>query len=954
MKNTDKTAFENNTVRALKKAFEGDLTQYRPVPFWSWNSELDEGELVRQIEDMHAAGLGGFIIHARTGLSTEYLGEKWFSCVGASLEAARRLGMRAWIYDENGWPSGFVGGKLLENEDFRARFLTKKVTAHFDAEAFCVYVREGREYRRVTSSVDGADEYFCVYLGVSPANTDILRRDVVTEFLRLTHEQYYARFSESFGRELVGFFTDEPQCYRAQTPYSHELEEPFLEKYASDVRDGLIYLFEATEESYAFKTRYYSLMNELYVERFYKRIYEWCESHGCMLTGHSIDEASLGGIMLGSCGVMPTYEYEHIPAIDWLGRDCHNALAPKQVASVASQLGKRQVMTETFACSGNDVTPKELRGIGDFQFFNGVSLLCHHLYPYSIAGQGKHDHPPVFSSHSGWSENFGDFNEYFTRLGYIVSNTDEDTDLLIIHPRTSVYADYIKEQDGASVAELDASFSTLLDELRRYGVRYHLADEDMLKKYGSAEGEWLTVGKCRYNTVLVPRMKNVAESTLSLLRGFEGRLVKLGDPELVDGVRTAVSIHSNTSLKDVTAKTRTRFFCEEGRAEMTSRKGELGCFVFIKNYSRTEGARIRIEGASRKYRALDLLTLKLTDVTDTMTLEACEGIILIEDATAKAVERSEETRDVTDDFYTASIGENTLVLDTASYSTDGKTFSDVLPLPEIFERLLRRDENGKVYLRHTFRVSKQMPLTVMLEKNRYIYRRLNGQDIEFGQSDFDLNFEVSDVTAHVTAGENVLEYCLDYYQHEGVGFALFHPLATESLRNCLYYDTHIENVYVRGDFALDATHVISPRGTYLPPVCASLNLHGFPFFMGRVTLEGEYFYDGKGKRELELIGRFVSARIETASGSESLCYDTKRDITHLLRRGSNHIRITLSSSLRNMMGPLHYAPVYEPTAVGPYCFTMRGSWKDGTSHHYTPEYQTVPFGVDRIIVKSVK
>ena len=29
-------------------------------------------------------------------------------------EEAKKLGMQAWAYDENGWPSGFVGGKLLE------------------------------------------------------------------------------------------------------------------------------------------------------------------------------------------------------------------------------------------------------------------------------------------------------------------------------------------------------------------------------------------------------------------------------------------------------------------------------------------------------------------------------------------------------------------------------------------------------------------------------------------------------------------------------------------------------------------------------------------------------------------------------------------------------------------------------------------------------------------------
>ena len=49
-------------------------------------------------------------MHARGGLKTEYLGEKWFRCVEACCKRAQELGMEAYAYDENGWPSGFVGG----------------------------------------------------------------------------------------------------------------------------------------------------------------------------------------------------------------------------------------------------------------------------------------------------------------------------------------------------------------------------------------------------------------------------------------------------------------------------------------------------------------------------------------------------------------------------------------------------------------------------------------------------------------------------------------------------------------------------------------------------------------------------------------------------------------------------------------------------------------------------
>ena len=113
----------------LEKLFDAetiknDFRHYRSIPFWSWNNKLDPEELRKQIREMKEVGLGGFIMHARTGLITEYLSEEWFDCVRVCLDEAKLLGMDAWVYDENGGPSGFVGGKLLENPDNLAQYVT--------------------------------------------------------------------------------------------------------------------------------------------------------------------------------------------------------------------------------------------------------------------------------------------------------------------------------------------------------------------------------------------------------------------------------------------------------------------------------------------------------------------------------------------------------------------------------------------------------------------------------------------------------------------------------------------------------------------------------------------------------------------------------------------------------------------------------------------------------------
>ena len=133
----------------LKEHLKQDLTAYQSIPFWSWNDLLEPEELRRQIREMKKAGIGGFFMHARGGLMTEYLGDDWFTATQACIDEAEKQGMHAWCYDENGWPSGFAGGELLKNPENLVHFLRFAKKPNFDASALGVYVLEGSHLRRI-------------------------------------------------------------------------------------------------------------------------------------------------------------------------------------------------------------------------------------------------------------------------------------------------------------------------------------------------------------------------------------------------------------------------------------------------------------------------------------------------------------------------------------------------------------------------------------------------------------------------------------------------------------------------------------------------------------------------------------------------------------------------------------------------------------------------------------
>ena len=76
--------YEEKNEKELREAlFKNPGSSYRGAPFWAWNTRLDKNELIKQIHQFKEMGFGGFHIHCRVGLDTEYLGEEFFECVKA-------------------------------------------------------------------------------------------------------------------------------------------------------------------------------------------------------------------------------------------------------------------------------------------------------------------------------------------------------------------------------------------------------------------------------------------------------------------------------------------------------------------------------------------------------------------------------------------------------------------------------------------------------------------------------------------------------------------------------------------------------------------------------------------------------------------------------------------------------------------------------------------------------
>ena len=899
--------------------------KYQPIPFWSWNDELDPDVLRQQIGWMQDNGIGGFFMHARGGLKTTYLEEKWMQCIEACCDEAKRRGMDAWSYDENGWPSGFAGGLLLKDPENRDMYLTCK-TGDFDPEADICYNAAGDTLIRTEENNPGL--YINIYIHRAASTADILNPKVVRKFLDATHEKYKQRLGDRFSTDLKGFFTDEPQYYRDRTPYTPMVAEYFQNVYGQDIRDGLGLLFVEKEGFREFRYRYWLAMQKLMLENFAKQVYDWCCNNGTQLTGHYVEEVSMGAQLMCCAGAMPFYEYEHIPGIDWLGMDTNNELSPRQLGSAARQLGKRQTLTETFGCCGWNVSPADLRRIAGFQYACGANLMCQHLIPYSEHGQRKRDYPAHFNPINPWVEaRFKEFNDYFSRLGYLLAESEEPVNVAMLHPMRSAYFTY-QRRDVSEIfipeSDLDPDLFKACRTLSSRGINYHFLDETLLERHGFTDGDKIGCGQCSYTWLVLPKMRTMGAHTEKLLRKFVengGKLLLLDEkPDYLEGQPFDYDyLRASCTLEDIEKDQPFTISNPDTELYSTYRILNGKPYLFVQNasaknrYTQTYA----FKDGSRSFVAVDPVTMETKPLPLTVTLEKNEALLLTPSDAAAPEIREKSRFSLRFDKAKAEFGNNFLTMDALRWSEDGENFSEPLLCGELTQLLLKRRYEGKLWLRYEFDIQdKPEKMHLLMEKAEGIHR-VNGHAISFDRK---LPEEpcvvIADISAFLQNGLNRFETELYWHQTEDTYYALFGEDVTENMLHCIVYDSEIEAVYLAGHFGVGSAAEFEPYdGEYLlghsfritkaPGFITEPVTDGLPFFRGDLTLTQTVTLT-ETDLLLELPGDYLTAKVHiNGRYAGEFCYNGTLDISKFTVLGENEFRVTFTIGNRNLLGPFH-------------------------------------------------
>ncbi|WP_019636899.1 glycosylhydrolase-like jelly roll fold domain-containing protein [Paenibacillus fonticola] len=549
----------------MKQQFANPPSEFSPIPFWFWNDELTQEELIRQMRDFHSKEVDGVVIHPRMGLPAEmpYLSEAYMDLVEAAVAEAEALGMKVILYDEGMYPSGSACGLVVrQNADYASRGLEvreypcepgvplripvrllpgealvsaqavrKQSTKAFAPDSVVVLER-GQDTVEFTPPDAGAwsillfvDTYTeGTIRGVHPGQddgetdaplaADLLNPDAMQAFISLTHEAYYKRLSPYFGTTIIAMFTDEPDLLgrghrEGLKPWTRDFMEEYLRNGGRE-RDLPALWLDAGEATTRIRDTYEAAVRHRLGRTYYKPLADWCEAHGIGLTGHPAASDDIGLL-----------EHFHIPGQDVVWR----YIAPeddKSLSGVHSTMGKcssdaarhrgrRRNLNECFGVCGVEggwsLSAGDMKWYLDWLFVRGVNLISPHAFYYSIRGERRDERPPDVGPNNIWWPEYAQFSRYIKRMSWLMTDS----------------------MNGAQVAVLAGAAYlpwTVVKPLYEQQIEFNYLEEELLPSCACKDGT-LEIAGYQYRVVVIEDGRRLAESTWAMLEAFvqQGGLV---------------------------------------------------------------------------------------------------------------------------------------------------------------------------------------------------------------------------------------------------------------------------------------------------------------------------------------------------------------------------------------------------------------------------------------------
>ncbi len=419
--------------------------QFRDVPmesrryvqplYWLHGDESKE-QLELFIEKMAELGCGGFVAESRP--HNDFLGEGWYRDLDICLAAAKKHGMKMWIFDEKWWPSQSIGGKVperyaakkLESQSFAVEGPARFEQEGFDGENHVAAVA-GKE---VEGGIDGGSlldlagmikegklvwevpegKWRVMRFRWKPGpktgeglTVDGASQDCVDWYIQTVYQPHYDRYKEDFGKTIEGFFYDEPEVHG---DWGTEVFKMLGER-GIDWKKALVaWKHElAGEEQTAAKYQYRDAFFEAWGRTMYGGLERWCRERGVKSIGHFIEHGAyyLKWTGPGPGNMFQMQKYSAMGGIDNVfnqfrigqrttGPDAPVFQTTKLGSSISHVYGKDRdiAMCEIFGADGQTLAYSNMKWQADQHQVRGINFMVPHSFnpraPYDT------DCPPYF------------------------------------------------------------------------------------------------------------------------------------------------------------------------------------------------------------------------------------------------------------------------------------------------------------------------------------------------------------------------------------------------------------------------------------------------------------------------------------------------------------------------------------------------------------------------------
>ena len=558
---------QTDSFASISKSFMQPQQKYASAPLWVWNAAVDKQKISSMLKEFKDNGFGGVFIHPRAGLITPYLSKEWFDLCAFTLAEAKKDSLDVWIYDENSYPSGFAGGHvpevMPESYNQGQMLQLEKVNALPDnaTDYFVALKKEGNNFLDIKKDwpleKGKKGDYYLFkktfyiqsdwYGGFT--YVDLMVKGVTEKFIDQTMTGYEKVFGAEFGKSVPGIFSDEPNIEVQRDHnirWTPDLFDLFQKTWGYPLETNLPSLFEETGDWKKVRHNYTQTLLQLFIDRWSKPYFEYTQKKNLEWTGHYWEHEWPNPNTVPDN--MAMYAWHQRPAIDMLFNQFDeesphaqfgNVRSVKELASVANQLDKKRTLSETYGGAGWELTYKDMKRLGDWEFVLGVNTLNQHLAHMTIMGARKYDYPQSFSYHNPWWLYYKSLNDYFTRLALLLSSGRQENKVLIIEPTTTAWMYFNRDQPNPRFTEIGNQFQHFVTRLEKSQTEYDLGSENIIRDHGSVKDAKFIVGSGLYETVILPPgLENVDLPTFDMLETFAsagGKILQFSQLKTIDG-----------------------------------------------------------------------------------------------------------------------------------------------------------------------------------------------------------------------------------------------------------------------------------------------------------------------------------------------------------------------------------------------------------------------------------